>query len=300
MTHDQSDPARPLVSVLTPSYGQARWLADNLESVERQSYANIEHIVADGGSVDGSVEILERHSRPGLLWTSAPDRGQSHALNNAFAQSRGEIIGWLNSDDAYFGPDAVTDAVAVFAADPEAVVVYGHAVLVNAEGLLLQAMWTPPFSRRLLRLQDFISQPTAFIRRSALGVEMVDETYDYMMDYELWLRLAGRGRFRRLNRIVAIDRHHLARKSYTMTDIGWQDHARLRQTYRVAGGPVARAARKAWKIAVRLAGASLVADASNQGIAVGVVRDGQRRLLLRQLTTPRGAMRSGDDLGADQ
>ena len=295
MPDDQLDPARPLVSVLTPSFGQARWLADNLVSVERQTYANIEHIVADGGSVDGSIEILERHARPGLRWTSDPDRGQSHAINKAFALSRGEIIGWLNSDDAYFGAEAVADAVEIFATDPRVTVVYGHAVLVNADGLLLQVMWTPPFSRRLLRLHDFISQPTAFIRRSALGDELVDEAYDYMMDYELWLRLARRGRFRRIDSIVAIDRHQLARKSYTMADIGRQDHDRLRNTYRVAGGPIALVARKTWKIVARLAGASLVATASDQGVAVPIVRDGRSRLLVRQLITPRAVMRSGSE-----
>lgn len=284
----------PLVSVLTPSFGQARWLADNLASVEHQTYPNIEHIVADGGSTDGSVEILEAHSRMGLDWTSGPDRGQSHAINTAFARSRGDIVGWLNSDDAYFGPNAVRDAVAIFAEDPRVVVVYGHAVLVNAEGLLLQVLWTPPFNRRLLRLQDFISQPTAFIRRSALGDTLVDESFDYTMDYELWLRLARQGQFRRSDSILAIDRHQMARKSYTMADVGRLDHARLQKTYRVAGGPIAQVARKTWKIAARLTGASLVARASLQNVAVPIIRDGPWRLLIRQLMTPRAVMRSGD------
>lgn len=294
MPNDQPDLAERLVSVLTPSFGQARWLADNLASVERQTYAHIEHIVVDGGSTDGSVEILERHSRPGLRWASGPDRGQSHALNTAFSLSRGEIIGWLNSDDAYFDRDAIKDAVAIFAADPHVTVVYGHAALVNAEGLLLQVMWTPRFSPHLLRLQDFISQPTAFIRRSALGEAFVDESYDYMMDYELWLRLSRTGRFRRMNAIVAIDRHQMARKSYTMADVGRQDFARLQESYRLAGGPIAQVARKAWKIVARVAGASLVGNASRQSVAVPIVRDGRSRLMARQLITPRAFMRSGD------
>jgi glycosyltransferase involved in cell wall biosynthesis len=286
-----ADP-EPLVSILTPSFGQARWLADNLESVERQTYPRIEHVVADGGSVDGSVEILRRHSRPGLDWTSGPDRGQSPAINTAFARSHGEIIGWLNSDDAYFGPHAVADAVSVFAADPDVIVVYGHAALVNAAGQLLQVMWAPPFSRTLLRLQDFISQPTAFIRRSAIGDDLVDESYDYTMDYELWLRLAARGQFRRADRILAIDRHQMARKSYTMADVGRRDHARLQKLYGVAGGPIGLMARKTWKVAARLNGARLIAAACDQPVAIPIIRDGKWRLLMRQLMTPRAAMRS--------
>src|SRR5712671_7361166 len=93
--------SRPLVSVLTPSFNQAGWLADNLRSVAAQTYPSVEHVVMDGGSSDSSIELLERHERAGLTWRSERDRGQSHALNKAFALSSGEIIGWLNSDDAY-------------------------------------------------------------------------------------------------------------------------------------------------------------------------------------------------------
>jgi len=150
----------PLVSVLTPSLGQARWLGDNLDSVERQTYDRLEHVVIDGNSTDGSVELLVGRSRPGLSWLSEPDRGQSHALNKAFVRSTGEIIGWLNSDDAYFGPTVVEDVVRIFEADPDLAVVYGHALLVNAEGLVLQTIWVPPFDSTLLRLHDFIVQPT--------------------------------------------------------------------------------------------------------------------------------------------
>ena len=146
------------MSVLTPSFGQARWLRDNLTSVESQTYERLEHIVMDGGSTDGSVDLLASRSRPGLTWRSEPDSGQSHALNKAFALSTGEIIGWLNSDDAYFGPTVVEDAVRAFESDPGLAVVYGHALLVNAEGLVLQALWVPPFDATLLRLHDFIVQ----------------------------------------------------------------------------------------------------------------------------------------------
>lgn len=284
----------PLVSILTPSFGQARWLADNLMSVERQTYGTIEHVVMDGGSSDGSVEILERHSRPALIWRSEPDEGQSHALNKALAISRGAIIGWLNSDDAYFRPTVVQEVVALFEADPDVGVVYGHGVMVNAEGLVLQVLWAPPFSRTLLRLHDFIVQPTAFIRREILGESLVDESFDYTMDYELWLRLAQSHRFRRLGRIVAVDRHHGARKSYTMLNGGRADHARLERKYGLAHGPSGIVARKAWKIASRLIGTTAIGAALNEPVAFPVVRDGGARLLVRQVATLRGWMATGD------
>lgn len=284
----------PLVSVLTPSFQQARWLGDNLASVRAQRYPRIEHVVMDGGSTDGSVALLKRAAGDRLKWRSEPDRGQSHALNKAFAHSHGDIIGWLNSDDAYFSPTVVDDVVRVFDDHPEVAVVYGHALLVNAAGLILQALWTPRFNRSLLRLQDFIIQPAAFIRRDAIGDTFVDESFDYAMDYELWLRLARGQRFRRIDRIIAIDRHQAARKSYVMADVGRDDHTRLAITYGIAQGSVGRLARKTWKIGARLAGVALVTGAQSEPLAFSAVRDGRGRMLVRQVATLRGSMDEGD------
>ena len=282
---------RPLVSVLTPSFGQARWLADNLASVEHQTYEHIEHIVMDGGSTDGSVALLEARSRPSLRWRSELDDGQSDAINKAFRASKGEIIGWLNSDDAYFATDIVEAAVRVFEARPEVMVVYGHAALANADGLIIQLIWAPPFSVRLLRLHDFISQPAAFIRRSAVGDRLVDDTFHYAMDYELWLRLAGRSRFARLDRIVAIDRHHLDRKSYTWLDADKRDHATLRRRFGIAAkSGLGEAAHRGLKVALRVAGATLVRDAQRHSGPLGWRVDSRRRLLRRQLMVRRRAM----------
>jgi glycosyltransferase involved in cell wall biosynthesis len=282
------------VSVLTPSFNQARWLADNLRSVAEQTYGSVEHIVMDGGSTDGSVELLQRRARPGLSWRSEPDRGQSHALNKAFAKSSGDIVGWLNSDDAYFGPTVVDEAIRIFETEPDVGVVYGHALLVNAEGLVLQVLWAPPFSRTLLRLHDFITQPAAFIRRSLVADALVDESYDYTMDYELWLRLSQGNRFKRLDRIVAIDRHHGARKSYTMLDVGAAEHARLERRYGVAHGPHGKLGRKIWKIASRVIGTTVIPAAITEPVVFDAVRDSRSQLLIRQVATLRASMATGD------
>ena len=232
----------PLVSVLTPSYDQAEWLQANLRSVACQTYPRIEHIVMDGGSTDGTVDLLRAQaearaagrdgSHAKLIWTSEPDRGQSHALNKAFAASRGEIIGWINSDDAYFDERVIADVVAAFTRRPDVDVVYGHLAQVAADGTIIWLNWVPRFSRRLLGIVNFIGQPVAFMRRSARTEPRVDESYAFAMDYELWLRLASRGcRFKRIGRITAVDRHHGARKGVTMTEVLHADLERLADTH---------------------------------------------------------------------
>lgn len=287
---------RPLVSVLTPSFNQARWLADNLQSVAAQTYCRIEHIVMDGGSTDGSVKIL-RGAGPNVRWRSESDRGQSHALNKAFADSSGEVVGWLNSDDAYFGTDAVESAVRMFATNPDTDVVYGHAAVVNADGLILQMIWVPPFNYRLLRLHNFISQPATFIRRTALGGHVADEAYDYAMDRELWLRLGRDHRFARLNRVLAIDRHHLNRKSLSRLDLARADTRRLVATYGVPSGLWSRMRLKALKIAFRPAGLRLLPEALRIPLAFSGTVDSPWRLALRQVAVRRASMPAGSVRG---
>jgi glycosyltransferase involved in cell wall biosynthesis len=250
--------ASPRVSVITPSFGQGRWLQDNLRSVGCQTYAGIEHIVMDGGSTDETVAVLQAAGDP-VRWRSEPDRGQSHAVNKAFAESRGDIIGWLNTDDAYFDCGVVAEVVAVFAANPEVDVVYGHALQATAEGGAIQVLWVPRFDLSLLRALDFIVQPAAFIRRSAVGDSLVDESYDFGMDYELWLRLATTGHgFMRIDRIMSIDRHHPERKSSTMKDSYRENLQRLATEYDMHLGPEWERDRTSFYIRQRLMGARLV------------------------------------------
>jgi len=256
----------PLVSVLTPSFQQAAWLGDNLGSVAAQTYPRIEHVVADGGSTDGSVELLhaeaERRaasSGPALRWSSGPDEGQADAVNRAFAESTGEIIGWINSDDAYVDPRVIADVVAHFRAHPDVDVVYGHCLQVAADGAFIQVLWAPPYDEALLRTVDIISQPGAFIRRRALGEVMLDTSFHFAMDYELWLRLqaAGSG-FSRIDRVVGIDRQHASRKSSTILDVLDADLARLSSRYDMRLGPEWERTRTAYYVRGRLAGGLVV------------------------------------------
>jgi len=242
--------------------------------------------VVDGGSTDGSIEILRGARR--VRWTSAPDHGQTHALNKAFAASTGDVIGWLNADDAYYTTGAVASAVAEFARRPEVAVVYGHAVLVGSDDELLHFLWAPKYSRRLLRRYNYIAQPSAFIRRSALGDLFLDEQYDSWMDRELWLRLSESYRFSRVGEILAVDRHHSARKSYR-DDLAEIDRRRIAVTYGCHTGALDALTQGLLRVLIRILGLSLFRSGVD-GSVLNVDAQPWRSVLMRQVAQKRRRM----------
>ena len=274
---------RPLVSVLTPSFNQGRWLVKNLESVRLQTYDKIEHIVMDGGSSDQTIQLLQAASGS-IRWWSEPDRGQSHALNKAFAESKGEIVGWINSDDAYFHAKSVEWAVEALLRHPAADIIYGHAAELNSEGTLLHLRWVPPYSPSLLLLFNFIVQPAAFIRRSAIGDQLVDESLDFTMDRALWLRLAKEGRrFLRLNKILAANRRHVERKSQSLDEM-WAERNPQDRAYGAPTGRWTRPARWMLDVGVRVAGLRLIPTILSSDWLLEQ-RPSWKELTLRQVAT---------------
>jgi glycosyltransferase involved in cell wall biosynthesis len=281
----------PLVSILTPSFNQGQWLSDTIRSVKSQTYSRVEHIVMDGGSSDSTVELLETSA--GVIWRSEKDEGQSHALNKALGLAEGEIIGWLNSDDAYFDRRVIEDVVNAFASNLDVSVIYGHAALANPVGRVLQILWAPRFNYRLLRLYNYIVQPTVFVRTRAINEMFADQSYEYMMDKELWLRLGLTERFLRLPRIIAIDRHHPARKSLTRPDLARADLARLVHTYGVPTGFGVVAMTKLLKIVFRTLGALKLQEATRADLAFDGSFDSPLRFAARQLGARRKRMPLG-------
>ena len=186
--------ATPLVSIVTPSFNTGRFIGHAVESVLTQDYRNIEYLVMDGGSTDHTISELKRFGDR-LKWVSERDHGQGDALNKGFHRAKGQIFGWLNSDDTY-APHAVSAAVEFLWSNPDVAAVYGDAMFIDAHGDdIAKCVHVEPFNRhRLLHYTDFIVQPTVFFRRSAFeAVGGIDPTLHWCMDYDLWLKMAVKG-----------------------------------------------------------------------------------------------------------
>lgn len=227
----------PLVSIITPSFNQANFLEETIQSVLSQDYPNLEYLIVDGGSTDGSREIIARYQDRLAWWVSEPDKGQTDALNKGFSQARGEILAWLNSDDTYL-PGAISAAAAYLQQHPEAGMVYGDANLIDASGQVIGKFPARQTSyRRLRRGHVHIPQQSAFFRAKLWGeVGPLDPTFYFAMDYDLWVRLAQRAPLHYHPRLWANFRLHEAGKSVVADDRCWPEM--LRVHYRDGGGPL--------------------------------------------------------------
>lgn len=206
-------PDLPLVSVITPSYNQAAYLEATLRSVLEQNYPNIEYLVIDGGSNDGSVEIIQRYASRLSWWVSEPDGGQAEAINKGFARARGEFITWLNSDDLYL-PGAIQSAVETLQQQPALGMVYGNALTIDGHGQPLNVLSFPDWQLEDLLRFRIICQPAVFMRRTALlATGPLDQTFHFMLDHQLWLRLAARYPLAHLPEMLAAARHHAQAKN---------------------------------------------------------------------------------------
>jgi glycosyltransferase involved in cell wall biosynthesis len=186
-----SDTNLPLVSIVTPSYQQARFLESTIRSVLEQDYPRLEYIIVDGGSTDGSVEIIQRYADRLAWWVSEKDKGQTDAINKGFARAQGDIFAWLNSDDTY-NPGAVSAAVKVLTEHPEVGLVYSDCNYVDEEGRVIgQFRAAQTDYLRLRQGYVHIPQQTMFFRAKywqELGP--LDPSFYFAMDYDLWTRIA--------------------------------------------------------------------------------------------------------------
>jgi glycosyltransferase involved in cell wall biosynthesis len=178
------------VTVVTPSFNQAAYLEQTIQSVLSQDYPTIEYLVVDGGSTDGSVEIIRKYADRLAWWVSEKDHGQAEAINKGMNRASGEIVAWLNSDDLYL-PGAVSAAVQCLDAHPECSAVFGDLLAIDERGEKINVQhfgdWGLP---ELMRFQ-IIGQPSVFMRRSVYQqVGGLDESYHFLLDHHLWLRLA--------------------------------------------------------------------------------------------------------------
>ena len=217
--------------MVTPSYQQADYLPDNLASVSAQRYGDVEHLVLDGGSEDGTVDLLEAYEASAdhdVWWRSAPDDGQSAAINEGFDRANGEIVGWLNSDDVYF--DTTTFArVASWFDRTGADVIYGDLAYVDGDSRVTEIDVRPDFDRAKLAHRILIGQPATFFRREVLAEERLDTDLDYCMDYEFWVRLSREYDIRHVRDVLAGFRRHESQKTDDMGPVDEEVEAMLRR-----------------------------------------------------------------------
>ena len=224
----------PVVSIVTPSFNQASYLEATIRSVLDQDYPRLEYIVIDGGSTDGSLEILRRYESRLAVLVSEPDRGQTDAINKGFALARGEILAWLNSDDTYRA-GAIAEAVAYLCKHPEVGMVYGAAYYIDAAGRQVGRFRAAPTDHaRLRRGVTGIPQQAMFFRSRLWRMAgPLDPTFQFAMDYDLWVRLAALTPIAYHPRDWANFRLHGSSKTLTEANRCWPEM--LRVHYREGG-----------------------------------------------------------------
>jgi glycosyltransferase involved in cell wall biosynthesis len=219
---------KPLVSIITPCYNHARFLEAAIRSVLNQDYPRIEYFLVDGGSTDGSVDIIKKYADRLAWWVSEADRGQTDAINKGFARARGEIFAWLNSDDTY-EPGAIAEAVTFLQSSPEAGLVYGDANFIDETGRVTGRFPAAQTDfRRLRRGYVHIPQQASFFRANLWKkVGPLDPSFFFAMDYDLWVRLARLTPLQYVPRTWANFRLHTAGKTFADDDRCWPEMIRV-------------------------------------------------------------------------
>jgi len=225
---------KPKVTIVTPSFNQACFLEETMRSVLEQDYPNIEYVVIDGGSTDGSAEIIQTYESQLAYWQSQKDKGQTDAINQGFARASGEILAWLNSDDILL-PGAVSAAVRQLQAHPQVGMVYGDCLWINADGKKIGNFPAAQTDlKKLRRGYVHIPQQASFFRADLWKkVGPLDDSFYFAMDYDLWTRLAAEAPLLYIPELWAAFRLHGDAKSIAEDDRCWPEM--LRVHYRDGG-----------------------------------------------------------------
>lgn len=246
LTHDMQYPPRPLpapedyrpvpgpaepplISIVTPSFNQAEYIADTINSVLEQGYPRLEYIVQDGGSQDDTVKVLEGLSASLAHWESAPDGGQANAVNLGMRRATGDILAWLNSDDLLL-PGSLAYVAGYFERHPEVDVVYGNRILIDSQGRDIGRWVMPAHEDETLRWADYVPQETLFWRRrtwEAIG-GCLDEDFHFALDWDMLLRFRASGaRIARVPRFTGAFRIHDNQKNFTIGHVHGREVRKL-------------------------------------------------------------------------
>lgn len=220
----------PRIAIVTPSYGQRRYLAATIDSVLTQKYPALAYHVQDGASQDGTVDLLRSYG-PRLSWRSEPDTGQANAINSGFRVAAGdcEIMAYLNSDDTLL-PDTLTYIAGVFQSHPEIDIVYGHRIFIDQDDQEIGRAVFPPHDAGALRYIGYVPQETMFWRRRVWDkIGPIDETFRFALDWDFMLRAQQAGfTMVRLPRFLGCFRIHGEQKTSAMMNVGLEEMQLLR------------------------------------------------------------------------
>ncbi|MEE8471430.1 MAG: glycosyltransferase family 2 protein [Dehalococcoidia bacterium] len=216
-----------MVSIVTPSLNQGRFIEETILSVKNQTYPRIEHIVVDGGSTDETLDILRKYG-DSLIWMSEPDSGQSDAINKGWRMANGEILAYLNSDDTYM-PWAVQTAVEFLAENPGVAMVYGNGDFTNEHGEVTRHYETSEFDlKRMLCSHNHVPQPTVFFRKEVLDeIGYFDTELHLAMDQDYWIRISVKFRIEHVPKTLATMRFHPGAKIPSQYHRTVYDHLRI-------------------------------------------------------------------------
>lgn len=211
----------PRISIITPSYNQAAFIEQTIKSVVNQKYPNLEYFIMDGGSIDGSVDIIKNyaHKYPDIIkWQSKKDKGQVDAINQALDKASGDIIAYLNSDDCYL-PDAFNQVVKFFRENPKVLWVVGNCKITDSKlkwTFTVKHFWPIDKIKSLLYFFNWVNQPAVFLQKKLVEkVGNFDMSYHYAFDYDYWLRCLDSCLPGRLHKNLATFRIHQSSKGNT-------------------------------------------------------------------------------------
>lgn len=222
----------PTISIVTPSYNQGDFLEETIQSVLEQNYPKLEYIIIDGGSTDGSVDIIKKYSKYLSYWVSEKDGGQTNALNKGFKKASGEIVAWLNSDDCYL-PGTLETIGTIFKENSDIELVFGNKLSIDKDGKVFRDERHTRFSfTALIVMGSILSQCASFWRRNLFEkFGYLDETLNFAMDYEFYCRIGAYVRAKHIKKYLAKFRWHEKSKSMTIHDVCLEEHNRIRSKY---------------------------------------------------------------------
>ena len=228
----KSHPGRPLVSIITVVYNGEKHIEQTIKSVLEQSYRPVEYIVVDGGSTDGTIDIIAKYEDRIDYWISEPDKGIADAMNKGIRFSNGDLIAHLHADDCYSDPSVISSVCSEYLRHPDALWVTGGLNIVDGGGNILQEIRVRKYSYRKLVRGNIILHPSTFVTQQAFQKAGVFNTeYRYAMDYDLWLRIGGIADPLTVDLQVSCFRAHAGSRSITRSDLAYHESWRIRKRF---------------------------------------------------------------------